>query len=164
MVNYIKNVKNENIEYFCGQVSKVLKIESIVNSKIKILTSIDKLELTKIENSTIIVGPVKTSILISECKNCILGLVCRQLRIHDSQELKIWLTSCTLPLIEHCKNLVFDIREKNNSNYYEMYKSHLKDAEIEDSELVKKENFSVSDLNWLRFQPSPNWSMGIVYI
>ncbi|CUV05643.1 unnamed protein product [Cryptosporidium hominis] len=161
-IDCIKYIKNKDINYSDKQISRELKLDSIYNSKLKLLLGLYKLEINNIEDSSIYFGPVSTSVSIKNCKNCLIAVACRQIRIHDSHGLKIRLSCCTQPLIENCYNITFDIRAKNNVNFYIIFENHLQEMGIHKSEFLTKDNFKVSDLSWLKIQDSPNWKFGNV--
>ncbi|KAK9172983.1 Tubulin binding cofactor C family protein [Cryptosporidium meleagridis] len=156
-IDCINYIKNKDINYSDKQISRELKLDSVYSSKLKLLSGLYKLEISNTEDSSIYFGPVSTSVLIKNCKNCLIVVACRQIRIHNSHGLKIWLSCCTIPLIENCYNIAFDIRAKNNANFYKMFESHLQEMGIHKSEFLTKDNFKVSDLSWLKIQDSPNW-------
>lgn len=158
----IKCISNREISYSSDQVSKEFKIVSVFNSKLKLFSCFKKLEISNTEESMVCIGPISTSISIKNCRNCVIAVACRQIRIHDSHGLKIWLSCCTPPLIEDCSNIIFDINTKNNTNFYLPFENHLQEAGIHTSEFLTKSEFKVSDLSWLKIQNSPNWEFGSV--
>ncbi|KAH7647351.1 hypothetical protein FG379_003018 [Cryptosporidium bovis] len=156
----IANLIKKNIELRSGELSNELKIENVHESTLKILSGVDKVEISDVSSCTILVGPVTTSIFINKCKNCIICVTCRQIRLHNSEGVQVWLSCCTPPLMENCKHITFDLREKTNSNYYREYENHLKKKNVNNCEFLSLERFTVSDFSWLRLQSSPNWSIG----
>ncbi|KAH8584163.1 Beta-tubulin folding cofactor C [Cryptosporidium sp. chipmunk genotype I] len=161
-IECIKYVNNKEINYSDAQISRELKVDNICNSKLKLLSGLNQLELSNTEDSSIYFGPVSTNVSIKNCKNCIIVVACRQIRIHDSHGLKIWLSCCTPPLIENCYDITFDIRAKNNTNFYKMFEYHLQEVGIDESEFLIEDHFKVSDFSWLKIQDSPNWKFGNV--
>lgn len=156
----IKCVSNGDMSYCSDQVSKEFKVVSVFSSKLKLFSSFHQLEISNTEGSIICIGPASTSISIKNCKNCIIAVACRQIRIHDSHGLKVWLSCCTPPLIEGCSNIIFDINTKSNINFYPKFENHLREAGIHTSEFLTESDFKVSDLSWLKIQNSPNWEFG----
>ena len=49
-----------------------------------ILDSLSALKLQNLDNCTVFVGPVAGSVFVRNCNKCIVHVVARQLRIHDS--------------------------------------------------------------------------------
>ncbi|OII72072.1 uncharacterized protein cubi_01405 [Cryptosporidium ubiquitum] len=161
-IEYIKYVNNQEINYTGDEISREFKVDNVCNSKLKFLSCLNQLEISNTEDSTIYFGPVSTSVSVKNCKNCTIVLTCRQIRIHNSNGLKIRLSCCTPPLIENCSNIIFDIRIKNSLNFYKMFENHLREIGLHESEFLIKSNFKVSDFSWLKIQDSPNWKFGNV--
>ncbi|KAJ1610014.1 hypothetical protein OJ253_1353 [Cryptosporidium canis] len=158
----IKCISNRKVSYFNDQVSKEFKVDCVFNSSLKLFSSFQQIEISNTENSIICIGPVSTSVYINNCRNCVIAVTCRQIRIHDSHDLKIWLSCCTPPLLEKCFNIIFDIKKKDNTNFYMQFENHLQEVDMDTSEFLTECNFKVSDLSWLKIQNSPNWEFGKV--
>ncbi|KAH8738900.1 hypothetical protein FG386_000766 [Cryptosporidium ryanae] len=156
----IENEVNKNIELKSGELSNELKIYNVHKSTLKILSDIDKVEISGVSDCIILIGPVSTSIIISKCKNSLICVTCRQIRLHESEKLQILLSCCTPPLMENCREITFDLREKTNSNYYREYEHHLRKKNMNNHVFLSSERFTVSDFSWLRLQSSPNWNLG----
>ncbi|KAF7459305.1 Tubulin-specific chaperone C [Cryptosporidium felis] len=156
----ILNIKDEEIDFSEDQVSNVLKLDHIYNSRLRILSSLCRVDLSNTEKSTIYIGPVSTSITIGYCSDSTIIVTCKQMRVHHSHNLLICLNCCTPPLIECCTNITFDINSTVNSNFHKSFGYKLEESGFSNSEFLNQGSFRVLDLSWLRIQDSPNWRIG----
>ncbi|WVW80833.1 hypothetical protein I302_102822 [Kwoniella bestiolae CBS 10118] len=110
-------------------------------------------KLTAIHGKTlrrcILISPVvKGSILLDGVEGCLLVLGSQQFRIHTSTDTTILLHVDSLPVIEHCSNLLFG-----------GYPSNLLENTIDSIPIQRNTNYrKVQDFDWPLPSPSPNWS------
>lgn len=167
-VDFVKSnkaLRNLNVEY-CGFKNKineklVLKGEE-VNKKDVELHNLDgcilrcygnpsTLHLSNVKNTTILCGPVSTSIFTENCNDCTFVIACQQLRLHSSKNLKIYLHVTSKGILEDCSDIFM-------APYNLVYDEIEEDFKL--SGLDKSLNHwdKLDDFNWLNAkQHSPNW-------
>ncbi|KAJ4388084.1 hypothetical protein N0V93_008689 [Gnomoniopsis smithogilvyi] len=102
------------------------------------------LAIKNVSRSLIVAGHVTGPAHITGVKNSVLVVNARQVRIHDCENVRVWLWCGSRPIIEGCKGVRF--------------------AEIPGIYLTDKQDASnnqwdqVDDFNWLKAEASPNWS------
>jgi len=111
------------------------------------------LHITKIKNSTILCGPVTTSILIEGCDNSTLALSCQQLRIHLTNNTHFYLHVTAKAVIEDSEKVMFS----PNTWAYPGKEIDMKEAGLDS--LINNWD-KVADFNWLAADKhSPNWAV-----
>lgn len=111
------------------------------------------LHLSSIKNSTVLCGPVSTSVFVENCENCIFVIACQQLRLHSSKNIKIYLHVTSKGILEDCSNIFV---APYNLEYEKMDEDFL--ASGLDRNLNNWQ--SLDDFNWLNVKHhSPNWDI-----
>ncbi|KAI1402462.1 TBCC-domain-containing protein [Hypoxylon fuscum] len=103
------------------------------------------LALNNIKQSLIVAGHVAGPVHMTGLQNSIVVVAARQVRIHECQNVDIYLHCASHPIIEDCSGMRF-------APLPELYANKLE---------VKSENQwdQVDDFKWLKSEPSPNWSI-----
>lgn len=129
---------------------------SLINnhfSTIKVFGAPSTVHMKNLSHCVVIVGPVSSSVFISDCKHCTFVLACQQLRTHSTVESKFYLHVTSRAIIEDCSQLKF---APYSLTYPDMDK-HFVTAGLDKS----KNNWNdIDDFNWLACDVhSPNWSI-----
>jgi hypothetical protein len=95
-----------------------------------------------VQNSVVVCGNVSGPVHITNVTNSVLVMTCRQFRMHDSTNVKVYLHCSSKPIIEDCKGIQFAPLPKG--------------AAVESSDNRWNE---VDDFKWLKAEQSPNWSL-----
>ncbi|KAH8819630.1 tubulin-specific chaperone-like protein c [Xylogone sp. PMI_703] len=103
------------------------------------------LALKNIKNSVIIAGNVAGAAHITDIKDSVLVVASRQVRMHECQNVDIYLHCASRPIIEDCSNVRFaplpacyaSILDNPTENHWDQ----------------------VDDFKWLKAEHSPNWSI-----
>lgn len=103
------------------------------------------LALKNITSSLIVAGQVAGAAHLTNLKNTIVVVESRQVRMHDCENVDVYLRCMSRPIIEDCKNIRF-------APLPECYKS--KDADATEDHWNE-----VDDFKWLKAEHSPNWSI-----
>lgn len=101
------------------------------------------LALKNIKQSLIIAGQVAGAAHLTGLKNCIVVVESRQVRMHDCQDVDVYLRCMSRPIIEDCKCIRF-------APLPDCYKS-------KDTEETEDKWNQVDDFKWLKAEHSPNW-------
>lgn len=120
---------------------------------IKVFGAPSTVHMKNLENCIILVGPVSSSVFISDCKKCTFVIACQQLRTHSTVDSKFFLHVTSRAIIEDCEQLRF----APYSLSYPNLDKHFVTAGLDKS----KNNWNdVDDFNWLACDVhSPNWSV-----
>ena len=65
------------------------------------------LTVKNMQNSILITGPVNGAAHVTSLSNCLLAISCRQLRMHQCHNCKLYISCGSSPIIEDCANMVF---------------------------------------------------------
>lgn len=103
------------------------------------------LMLRNIERSLIVAGHVSGAVHITGLKNCVLVVAARQVRIHECDDVDVYLQCGSRPIIEDCKGMRFAPLPAVYAN----------DGHSE----ATNQWDQVDDFKWLRSDASPNWSV-----
>ncbi|EFR03049.1 hypothetical protein MGYG_06047 [Nannizzia gypsea CBS 118893] len=97
-------------------------------------------------DSLLICGKVDGPAYISDVIDSVVVVTCHQFRMHQCSNVIVYLSCATNPIIEGCMDIKF---------------SPLPEAFRQSGQNGKKADkwSSVEDFNWLRPEPSPNWSV-----
>lgn len=106
------------------------------------------LTLRDIGNSLIICGRVAGPIHITNVRESVLVVACRQFRMHDSRSVDVYLHCASRPIIEDCE----DVRFAPLPSVYET-------EEMNGAGKGGGGNLwnQVDDFKWLKSEPSPHW-------
>lgn len=129
------------------------------------------LVIKNVSRSLIIVGQVSGPAHITGVKDSVLVVNARQVRIHECENVTVWLWCGSHPIIEGCKGMRFaeipapyvSITPHVVSSPSDvLYSETLTDADAR-SQLTNSQDSSnnkwnqVDDFNWLKAEASPNW-------
>ncbi|GAA5955443.1 hypothetical protein JCM3765_006780 [Sporobolomyces pararoseus] len=64
--------------------------------------------LSGLKACTVLLPTIQGSVMVHECEECELVLGGHQFRMHDSKRCRIYLDTSSTPIIERCRDLVFD--------------------------------------------------------
>ncbi|KAK1829401.1 tubulin binding cofactor C-domain-containing protein [Podospora conica] len=103
------------------------------------------LSINNVKTSLIIAGHVDGSVHITGVKDSKLVLVARQVRIHDCENVDLYLHCASHPIIENCKGMRFAPAPR----------CYLSEAQDDASNQWDQ----VDDFKWLKTEHSPNWSI-----
>ncbi|XP_071056625.1 tubulin-specific chaperone C [Onthophagus taurus] len=131
---------------------KDIALTNLTNCKVKLLGTPSTLHINKLKDCYIFTGPVSTSIFAENCFNCTLIIACQQLRLHSSENVRIYLHVTSRAIMEDC-----------NQIFLAPYNYHYKgiDEDFEKAGLNQLINnwTSIDDFNWLNIErASPHWS------
>ncbi|KAI0849374.1 TBCC-domain-containing protein [Daldinia vernicosa] len=103
------------------------------------------LALNNIKESLIVAGHVAGPVHITGLRNSIVVVAARQVRIHECENVDLYLHCSSHPIIEDCSGMRF-------APLPELYATKLE---------IKGENQwdQVDDFKWLKTEPSPNWAV-----
>lgn len=132
--------------------NKDLVFTDIDNCTIKIYGSPSSLCITRIKNSIILSGPVKTSTFIEQSSNSTFQIACQQLRIHDSHLSTFYLYISSRTIMEDSSDISIS---SYNWNY------DFKEEDFNLCSFGSQNNWlEVDDFNWLaQDSHSPNWTL-----
>ncbi|KAJ2663341.1 hypothetical protein IWW48_001443 [Coemansia sp. RSA 1200] len=134
------------------------ELRDISNSIIdlrRVSNAIRALNCHRLKNSIIICGPFAGSATVRGSVNCILVLAVRQMRLENSSTIDVYLHCSSRPIIEKSSGIRFAPYPPASSLSY-----HHSSLSAGARDLLALPNMfdAVDDFNWLRRQPSPNWS------
>ncbi|KIY03195.1 uncharacterized protein Z520_01662 [Fonsecaea multimorphosa CBS 102226] len=108
--------------------------------------------ITSVSSSLILCGSVSGPAHITGVKSSVLVLKCRQFRMHDCENVDVYLHCTSRPIIENCKGIRFAVLPK--------FHSDLISESQEDPSAVPNQWNQIDDFKWLSpDKPSPNWSL-----
>ncbi|KAJ3448629.1 tubulin folding cofactor c [Anaeramoeba flamelloides] len=125
-------------------------LSNLKNCKLIIPVLLSSLKIDRIYDSVICVGPVKGSIHLESCENCVLFLASQQIRIHNANNCKFYLYASSSPIIETSSKVGF-------SPYTFSYPNLQNDLLKCNFDKSSNQWDNVKDFNWLRSSKSPNW-------
>lgn len=164
-VDFVKPIINLNVDY-CGFKNKIsenlllnsgevykkdVELQNLDDCILRCYGNPSTLHLSNVKNSTILCGPVSTSIFAENCNNCTFVIACQQLRLHSSKNLKIYLHVTSKGILEDCSEVFVAPYNLDYDGLGEDFKS---------SGLDRGSNHwdKLDDFNWLNVkQHSPNW-------
>ncbi|KAI8323873.1 hypothetical protein GQ54DRAFT_257481 [Martensiomyces pterosporus] len=120
----------------------------------RISGSLRALNCHRIKNSVVICDPFSGSATIRDSQNCIFVMGVRQLRLENSRMVDVYVYCTSHPIIEKSSGVSFSAypaaveTDETRSAF-----AHSKLSEMPDL------HHMVDDFNWLKRQPSPNWSV-----
>ncbi|XP_026479524.1 tubulin-specific chaperone C-like [Ctenocephalides felis] len=145
--------ENEILYLYAEQVNKKdITLSSIYKCTVIITGYPNTLHMSNIQDSTVICGPVTTSIFADKCINSKLVIACQQLRLHSSKNVDVYLHVTSRAILEDSTNIRF-------APYNYIYAGI--DSDFQCAALQRDVNnwSDVGDFNWLSNEPSPNWSI-----
>jgi hypothetical protein len=110
------------------------------------------ININDVSGCVIVCRPVRTSVVLENCRECRLAIACQQLRVHSTTQSDLYVHTTTLPIIEDSTNVRF-------AEYPIRYEGLTSDLVAQGLSPNISLPHSVHDFNWLsNSQPSPNWS------
>ncbi|KAL5354141.1 hypothetical protein ACLOAV_000226 [Pseudogymnoascus australis] len=103
------------------------------------------LALKNITNSLIVAGQVAGATHLTNVQDTVVVVTSRQVRMHDCNNVDVYLSCMSRPIIEDCKNIRFAPIPKC--------------YEVPSEEPVDNHWDQVDDFKWLKAEKSPNWSV-----
>lgn len=132
---------------------KDVNLADLENCTVVIKGHPSTLHMTNIVNTTILSGPVSTSVFIEGCKNSTLALSCQQLRTHSTTDANIYLHVTSKAIVEDCKDVKFAPYDWTYEGQDEDFKAAGLDRNVNHWN-------EVGDFNWLAAdKASPNWQI-----
>ena len=140
----IENLKGETAGKIPGSLNgQQFIIRNCEDCNIYLFDHTAQVTLDDCVNCRVFIGPVKGSVFIRDCKDCKFVIACQQFRTRDCQNLDVFLSCATQPIIEATTKVKFGCFQY----YYPELDSQFKAAEV-----------SVFDSNWSNiydFTPVP---------
>ncbi|KAB8343045.1 hypothetical protein FH972_022639 [Carpinus fangiana] len=115
--------------------------------------------LRDITSSLIITGPVSGPIHMTNVKDSILLLSCRQFRMHESHNTNVYTYCASHPIIEACSRIFFHPlpSEFGSGGSSPREEIHLGGFTDEEKRYGKNMWSNIDDFDWLKSEPSPNF-------
>lgn len=150
----LSNKSNEYIILTLDEVNgKDITISNVKNCFIEIQGHAGSVQISGMENSTFLCGPIARSLFAENCKNSSFAVACQQMRLHSSLCCRLYLHVTCRAIIEDCTKI--DIGSYN-------YTYPMIDCDFDKASLDKSKNnyTDIADFNWLSPDVhSPNWQM-----
>ncbi|KAF2085317.1 putative tubulin-specific chaperone c [Saccharata proteae CBS 121410] len=102
------------------------------------------LTVKNIKSSLVVCGKVAGPIHLTGLENCVVVVSCRQFRMHECNNVNVYLHCSSRPIIESCANINF---------------APLPTTFINDNEPGSNLWDQVDDFKWLKSEPSPHWKI-----
>lgn len=148
----LSNKSNEYILLSPDEVNgKDITISNVTNCFIEVQGHAGSVQISGMDTSTILCGPISRSIFAENCKNSNFAVACQQLRLHSSLGCRLFLHVTCRAIIEDCTKI--DIGSYN-------YTYPQIDCDFAKASLDKSINnyTDIADFNWLSPDVhSPNW-------
>ena len=150
----LKDRKEEVIMLDCDAVfNKDLVILNLNSCTLTIHGSPSTLHMTNITNSTVSIGPLKSSIMIHDSTKSKFSLACQQLRIHTTKQCDFYIHVTSRAIMEDSTQLRFAPFSCTYPTIENDYLSSGLDRNTNNWEIV-------NDFNWLSSsEVSPNWCL-----
>ncbi|XP_057330046.1 tubulin-specific chaperone C [Microplitis mediator] len=128
-------------------------LSDLTRCNVRIYGAPSTVHMINLKQCQVLIGPVSSSVFVSNCDSCTFAFACQQLRLHSSTDCTIYLHVTSRAIIEDSTK----IKVAPYSWSYEDQQSHFNLAGLD----VKTNNWdSVDDFNWLSSEKhSPNWSV-----
>ncbi|XP_069879829.1 tubulin-specific chaperone C [Dipodomys merriami] len=120
---------------------------------VKLLGNPNTLRLAQAHGCRVLCGPVSTSVFLENCTDCVLVVACQQLRVHSTENTRIFLQVTSRAIVEDCSRIQF-------APYTWSYPGIEQDFQSSGLDRSRNNWNDVDDFNWLaRGVASPNWSI-----
>lgn len=100
-------------------------------------------QIRNVRGSLIVAGRVDGPAHITDLRNCVVVVACRQFRMHDCIDVDVYLECGSHPIIEDCDGLRF-------APLPQQYRDGKTKADADQWD-------KVDDFKWLKSEPSPHW-------
>uniref|UniRef100_A0A1B6GXB1 C-CAP/cofactor C-like domain-containing protein n=1 Tax=Cuerna arida TaxID=1464854 RepID=A0A1B6GXB1_9HEMI len=146
------NEKDKTLKLDSEEITKKdIELSGLENCTVLLFGNPITVQISNVSRCKILCGPVSTSVLVEDCKDCDLVLACQQLRIHSTQDSKFYIHVTSKAIIEDSTGVQFAPYNLD----YSGIKEHFDISGLDWS--VNKWR-DIDDFNWLTFSvPSPNW-------
>lgn len=102
------------------------------------------------------IGPVAGSVHLSRLTRCDVHVAARQVRLHDSEDVRVFALAASAPVIERCRRMSF----APYALEYSGLSSQVAEAGLESAAAhIEKVVADVKDFSWLQEGQSPNWTV-----
>uniref|UniRef100_A0A915PUY1 C-CAP/cofactor C-like domain-containing protein n=1 Tax=Setaria digitata TaxID=48799 RepID=A0A915PUY1_9BILA len=88
-----------------GEDGEEIVIDNVSNSLVRIPFKASAVHVKAVKHSTLIFAPIKTSLLMRDCKDLTVAVAAQQLRIHDSHQIRLYVEVCGALIIEDCDGI-----------------------------------------------------------
>jgi len=181
--NEITNMSDKPLFYeemTSAYVDQDIVFAHLSNVHVTVAHTLTALRINDVRDCKFWVGPVAGSVHIENATDCVFIVASRQIRIHSSKKCTFYLYVLSNPIIEYSTALQFSpytlhyprLRQQMLSSGLIKYSAAIENkinggkagSPDETHEPVASVNTSnlwyrVDDFNWLKSQPSPNWSI-----
>jgi tubulin-specific chaperone C len=119
------------------------------------------LTITHVSDSLLSCGTVNGPAHVTDLKNSVLVITCRQLRMHECHDVVVYLHCTSRPIIEDCSGVKFTTLPQTHLDLVQLAQSNITSSEGAPGSLHDSKNMydQVDDFKWLKSEPSPNWSV-----
>ncbi|MGH0154878.1 UNVERIFIED_CONTAM: hypothetical protein FKN15_044504 [Acipenser sinensis] len=120
---------------------------------VKLFGAPSTLHIKHVRDSTILCGPVSSSVFIDHCSGCTFAFPCQQLRTHNTTDSRAYLHVTSRAIVEDCSGVRF-------APFTWSYPGLEEDFQVSGLDRERNNWTQVDDFNWLASDaPSPNWSV-----
>ncbi|CAM1320603.1 TBCC (predicted) [Pycnogonum litorale] len=147
------DVRGRSLAMDSDQVTdKHVNLERLEECKVVIKGAPSAVHINGLSDSNVLIGPVRTSVFIDDCRNCKFAVPCQQLRVHNSEDCHFYVhVTSGGPIIEDSRLLGFAPFNWSYEDIDEHYASSGLRSDVNNWN-------AVNDFNWLAVdQHSPNW-------
>merc|ERR1711871_1540999 len=103
-----KDRSNEKVSRLPGLLyQQMFELERLTNCEIELLDDMSQVTGDYLDSCTGFIGPSSESVFLRDCKDCILTIACKQLRLRDCHNCIFFLYSHTDPALEGSTNCQF---------------------------------------------------------
>ncbi|MGH0118912.1 UNVERIFIED_CONTAM: hypothetical protein FKN15_055466 [Acipenser sinensis] len=120
---------------------------------LKLFGASSTLHIKHVRDSTILCGPVSSSVFIDHCSGCTFTFPCQQLRTHNTTDSQAYQHVTSRAIVEDCSGVRF-------APFTWIYPGLEEDFQVSGLDRERNNWTQVDDFNWLASDaPSPNWSV-----
>lgn len=121
-----------------------------------------------VQESLLVCGQIHGPAHITGVKNSVIVVSCRQFRMHDCKNVDVYLSASSNPIIEGCTNIRFGRTPRAYVSYLPFLPSLYHTANLtfilpqalsHDRPDDEDRWCQVEDFEWIKPEPSPNWSL-----
>jgi len=127
-------------------------LQGLEGCRVLLLGVVGALRCQDLRRCEVVVGAVASSALLHDCHECVVTLATKQLRLHDSGDVLLHLSTRSRPTVERSRRVLvapFDLR-------YPGVEGHLAEAALADVD-SSSAWAEVQDFDWHKRQASPHW-------
>lgn len=114
------------------------------------------LTITSAQQCLILAPHVDGPVHVTGLNDCALFLNCRQLRMHDSNRISVYLVCSSRPIIEGCRDIQFAPLSLSSEGLFDIPTASDKTAQ-QQQRATNNLWSQVDDFKWLKSEPSPSW-------